>query len=242
MPLVQQSLRATVAVVDKMFSQCCFSTVSKFKNIAVGRSYSICTINHCSNLNLSHLHETNKCRSFLSSIEDSKFAQRRSFSSQLASDNMSHPPIAWKFLSDSSPVLFAQENSVFLHDLTGLPWWATIISTTIILRTAVTLPLAVYQNHILARYENILQEMPAIVKELKMETAYAVKKFSWTEKQARLVYNRSLRKQLKNLIIRDNCHPAKASLLLWVQIPMWICLSASLRNLVYMLPQHSVPR
>jgi hypothetical protein len=34
--------------------------------------------------------------------------------------------------------------------------------------------------------------MPEIVKELKKETVVAIKKFNWTEKQARVVYNRSV--------------------------------------------------
>ncbi|XP_047118879.1 cytochrome c oxidase assembly protein COX18, mitochondrial isoform X1 [Schistocerca piceifrons] len=227
-------------IVDKMFSRYSNFCVSKVKSAALNRAYSVCANRSYSGVELDHLHQEKKCGLFLFSMGRNKCCQRRSLSSQFSPEIAPHPPMVLKFLSESSPVLFAQENLVLLHDLTCLPWWATIISSTIILRTAVTLPLAVYQNHVLARYENILQEMPAIVKELKAETAYAVKKFQWTEKQARVVYNRSLRKQLKKLIIRDNCHPAKASLLVWVQIPMWICLSASLRNLVYMLPQHSV--
>lgn len=49
-----------------------------------------------------------------------------------------------------------------------------------------------------------------------------------------------MKKQWNNLIIRDNCHPFKASVLLWVQLPMWICLSVSFRNLVYMLPKRDI--
>jgi inner membrane protein COX18 len=45
-----------------------------------------------------------------------------------------------------------------------------------------------------------------------------------------------LQKQWNNLIIRDNCHPLKATILLWVQLPMWIFLSVAFRNFVYMLP------
>jgi len=47
-----------------------------------------------------------------------------------------------------------------------------------------------------------------------------------------------LQKQWKNLITGDNCHPLKATILLWVQLPMWIFLSIALRNLVYMLPRN----
>lgn len=141
------------------------------------------------------------------------------------------------WMSESTPVSYAQEFLLFIHSSSGLPWWTTVILTTVFVRTVVTLPLAIYQNYILAKVENLqLVEMPEIIKELKRETAAAIKKFNWTEKEARIVYNRSVKKQWTNLILRDNCHPFKASVLLWVQIPMWVCLSVALRNLVYMLP------
>lgn len=38
------------------------------------------------------------------------------------------------------------------------------------------------------------------------------------------------------MIIRDNCHPAKTLILVWFQIPMWIFLSLSLRNIINMVP------
>ncbi|XP_040155088.1 cytochrome c oxidase assembly protein COX18, mitochondrial isoform X3 [Anopheles arabiensis] len=142
----------------------------------------------------------------------------------------------WQTLSQSAPVAYVQQGMINLHDLTGLPWWATVILTTVGLRTLVTLPLAVYQNKILARLEQISLEMPELIKELKAETAYAMKKFNWTEKEARIMYNHSLKKQWNNLIVRENCHPAKTMVLLWGQIPLWIVQSVAIRNLVSMLP------
>lgn len=100
----------------------------------------------------------------------------------------------WQTLSQSAPVAYVQQGMINLHDLTGLPWWATVILTTVGLRTLVTLPLAVYQNKILARLEQISLEMPELIKELKAETAYAMKKFNWTEKEARIMYNHSVRR------------------------------------------------
>lgn len=46
-----------------------------------------------------------------------------------------------------------------------------------------------------------------------------------------------MKKQWNKLIVRENCHPAKASILVLVQIPLWISLSMSIRNLCYMLPK-----
>uniref|UniRef100_A0AAG5D042 Membrane insertase YidC/Oxa/ALB C-terminal domain-containing protein n=1 Tax=Anopheles atroparvus TaxID=41427 RepID=A0AAG5D042_ANOAO len=142
----------------------------------------------------------------------------------------------WQSISQSTPVAYVQHGMMDLHDFTGLPWWATIILTTIGLRTVVTLPLAIYQNKILVRLEKISLEMPELIKELKLETAYAIKKFNWTEKEARIMYNHSLKKQWNKLIVRENCHPAKTMVLLWGQIPLWIVQSVAIRNLVSLMP------
>nr|XP_045600430.1 cytochrome c oxidase assembly protein COX18, mitochondrial-like [Procambarus clarkii]XP_045600431.1 cytochrome c oxidase assembly protein COX18, mitochondrial-like [Procambarus clarkii] len=123
-----------------------------------------------------------------------------------------------------------------IHDQLHLPWWAAIIVSTILMRGILTLPVTVYQNYIIAKLDNLKPEMNELVKELKKETAYAIKKFGWSEREARLMFNLSARKIWKNLIIRDNCHPFKTSILLWVQIPLWIAMSMSFRNMASMLP------
>ncbi|XP_018564114.1 mitochondrial inner membrane protein COX18 [Anoplophora glabripennis] len=146
----------------------------------------------------------------------------------------------FKTLSESTPVEYAQKFLLTVHDTTGLPWWASVVCSTILLRTCVTLPLAIYQHYILAKVENLKLEMPKIVKELKHEIALAIRMYNWDEKTARITFNRSVRKQWNDLIVRENCHPFKASLLLWFQIPMWISLSVAIRNLVYMLPNRDL--
>ncbi|XP_014740445.1 PREDICTED: mitochondrial inner membrane protein COX18 isoform X1 [Sturnus vulgaris] len=39
-----------------------------------------------------------------------------------------------------------------------------------------------------------------------------------------------MRRIVTELYVRDNCHPFKATVLLWVQVPMWVCVSLALRN------------
>ncbi|CAD7004432.1 mitochondrial inner membrane protein COX18 [Ceratitis capitata] len=142
----------------------------------------------------------------------------------------------WLSLSQSTPVAYMQDALIALHDSSGLPWWASIVMSTVLFRTFITLPLAIYQHKIMARLELLVLEMPAIVAELKKEAAIAMKKFKWSESQTRVVYNRSLKKQWNALVVRDNCHPAKTFIVLWGQIPLWICQSVALRNLVHMMP------
>lgn len=39
-----------------------------------------------------------------------------------------------------------------------------------------------------------------------------------------------MRRLVSDLYVRDNCHPFKATVLVWVQLPMWIFISVALRN------------
>lgn len=73
-------------------------------------------------------------------------------------------------LSTFSPHVIIHTAESFLdgvHHYTHLPWWAVITCTTFILRSVVTLPLAVHQNKILAKMELLkptLQEYQEAVK------------------------------------------------------------------------------
>lgn len=84
----------------------------------------------------------------------------------------------------------------------------------------------------------------------------AVKMFKWDERTAKVAFKASVRlpalikysgkvtnlfhpqmkQQWDRLVVRDNCHPFKTTVLLWFQIPLWVSLSVSCRNLTYMLP------
>lgn len=48
-------------------------------------------------------------------------------------------------LSNSTPVSYAQQFVISFHEITGTPWWATIMLSAVTLRLVITLPLAAYQ-------------------------------------------------------------------------------------------------
>lgn len=48
--------------------------------------------------------------------------------------------------------------------------------------------------------------------------------------QTRLTYLKTMRRLVAELYVRDNCHPFKATVLVWIQLPMWIFMSVALRN------------
>ena len=45
-----------------------------------------------------------------------------------------------------------------------------------------------------------------------------------------------MKRLVKDLYIRDNCHPMKTMLVAWLQLPMWFSLSFALRNMAGALP------
>ncbi|KAG8454219.1 hypothetical protein GDO86_000744 [Hymenochirus boettgeri] len=137
----------------------------------------------------------------------------------------------YESLAVSAPVQLAESTLISLYETSGLPWWANIICATIALRTTVTLPLSIYQMYILAKVENLQPEIEALMKRLRYEVSVYGKEHGWTDKVARFHFRKNMRRIISELYVRDNCHPFKASLLIWIQIPMWIFVSLALRNI-----------
>lgn len=48
-------------------------------------------------------------------------------------------------LSNSAPVAYSQQFIISFHEMTGTPWWASIMLSAVALRLVITLPLTVYQ-------------------------------------------------------------------------------------------------
>lgn len=142
-------------------------------------------------------------------------------------------------ISNSQLVHLCQQSLILTHEYTGLPWFGTIFITTIALRSMITLPLAVYTNKIRARLELISIELQSLNDELKGEVARAKQMYKLDDRQASLLYRRSLKKQWDKLVVRENCHPMKTMVVLWGQIPLWICQSVAIRNMLNMLPNPS---
>ena len=63
--------------------------------------------------------------------------------------------------SEFNPIQFAQSIFENCHDLTGLPWWAAVVVTTISLRFLLTFPVAIYSKHVAAKAEKLQPEIMA---------------------------------------------------------------------------------
>ncbi|XP_070819599.1 cytochrome c oxidase assembly protein COX18, mitochondrial isoform X2 [Chaetodon trifascialis] len=134
-------------------------------------------------------------------------------------------------LSDSAPVHLCEHFLVNMQQVSGLPWWLSIVMATLSVRTLITLPLAAYQMVIIAKVEALQAEISKLAMRLRYEVSVQARERSWTEKQSRFQFQKNLRRIVSQLYVRDNCHPFKASLLVWIQLPLWISLSLALRNL-----------
>ncbi|XP_008495676.2 cytochrome c oxidase assembly protein COX18, mitochondrial [Calypte anna] len=140
-------------------------------------------------------------------------------------------PAGWyEWLAQSAPVHCVEDGLTALQEASGLPWWAAIVCGAALLRTAVTLPLAAHQGRLLAKLENLQPEIKKLAEQLRYEVSVRGKQVGWSDKVARFHFKKNLRRILTELYIRDNCHPFKATLLVWVQVPMWVCVSLALRN------------
>ncbi|KFO86361.1 Mitochondrial inner membrane protein COX18, partial [Buceros rhinoceros silvestris] len=78
--------------------------------------------------------------------------------------------------------------------------------------------------------ENLQPEIKEQAERLRYEVSVRGRQLGWSDKAARFHFKKSLRRVMTELYIRDNCHPFKATLLVWVQIPVWVCVSLALRN------------
>ncbi|XP_057585722.1 cytochrome c oxidase assembly protein COX18, mitochondrial isoform X2 [Hippopotamus amphibius kiboko] len=136
----------------------------------------------------------------------------------------------YEALATSAPVQGVEDVLLFAHTASGLPWWGSILLTTVALRGAVTLPLAAYQHYILAKVENLQPEIKNIARHLNQEVAVRANQLGWSKRVARLTYLKTMRRLVSELYVRDNCHPFKATVLVWIQLPMWIFMSVALRN------------
>ncbi|XP_035382486.1 uncharacterized protein LOC113587940 isoform X2 [Electrophorus electricus] len=83
----------------------------------------------------------------------------------------------------------------------------------------------------MSQVEALQKEIAEIAKQLSYEISVRAKEKHWSEKTCRYHFRKNLQRVVSELYIRDNCHPFKTSLLIWVQLPMWVGVSLALRNL-----------
>ena len=92
------------------------------------------------------------------------------------------------------PVLHATETSFkAIHSFSHLPWWGVVISTTVVLRSILTLPLAVYQSKTIAKMELLQPTLKEYQEAVKHNVVVKCRRANLPLKEA----NRRLKKAVK---------------------------------------------
>ena len=135
------------------------------------------------NLGNKHRHSTGRVQCLRSDNRYHAFMVSRPFSREGFDYYMS---------PEFPPIRCAEKLLETMHDSTGLPWWASLAVTTIMLRTLVTLPLSIYASFITVRIERLQPELKELAKQLAGEVAMATRKFSWKQVTAKRHFKRNV--------------------------------------------------
>jgi len=146
------------------------------------------------------------------------------------------PASSGTIFSDTGPVLYFVDFLCFLKDLDDLSWVQVILCSTVVIRIALGLPIAITQQRAIARLEKLKPELEDLALELRKETGLAIRQFKWDEKTAKRQYKKSFKKHWRKFMEDHNCHPMRSLCLGLLQVPVWICFSSALRNIVFALP------
>ncbi|KAI9202975.1 60Kd inner membrane protein-domain-containing protein [Polychytrium aggregatum] len=147
-------------------------------------------------------------------------------------------------LSVTNPVDALADALISLQSLTGLPWYATIVISTVVLRSVTTLPLALVQRKRLGRLMGIAPIIKAWEETLKHQATRDVKRNqAWrTAEQGARSLQKQYQAKLTELYRIHNCHPLKTFLVPWVQLPLFVSMSFALRKLTaFPLPWMDTP-
>lgn len=134
-------------------------------------------------------------------------------------------------------VLAANESILYSIHNTGMPWWATIVASTLILRTSMTLPIAIYQQRSVGTMINLAPMIQSWAETLKVQVAKDSKQHGWPYKKYQQELQKQYKQKVKSIYAHHGCSRWKMLLLPWVQIPLFVSMSLTLRHLTaYPLP------
>ena len=115
------------------------------------------------------------------------------------------------------PVIHAAEVSFeTIHSLSHLPWWAVVISTTVVLRSVLTLPLAIHQNRTIAKMELLLPTLKEYQEAVKHNVVVKCRRANLPVEEA----NRQLRKAVKTQNMCENSFVILSRLRGWLRTSM----------------------
>ena len=136
------------------------------------------------------------------------------------------------------PAVLAMNETILqsIHSI-GLPWWGTILAGTLFLRTTMTLPIAVYQQRSMGKMINLAPMVQSWAETLKVQVTKESASAGWSYKQYQKELQKQYSKKVKQIYAHHGCARWKVLLLPWVQIPLFVSMSLTLRHMTaYPLP------
>lgn len=132
-----------------------------------------------------------------------------------------------------APLRLVQNGLEGVRSVTGLPWWGSIVASTVVLRAAATLPVSVFVHRNAARLQiDAAPQLEAwkerIAVELRHKYRHEGKSFEEFEKAFRSEYAGRVKQVMKENGIRGPIFSLAVPL---VQIPMWVVVSLTIRRM-----------
>lgn len=122
-------------------------------------------------------------------------------------------------LTGYSPVNVVQYFLEVMHVGTGLPWWATIAATTVIVRLALT-PIVIRLQANAVKINNLRPEIEPLMKRMQ-EYKQTGEKMLASNASAKMM----------NLYHKNDCNPLKMMFMPFLQIPIFITFFITLRRM-----------
>ncbi|XP_051160320.1 cytochrome c oxidase assembly protein COX18, mitochondrial-like [Leptopilina boulardi] len=144
--------------------------------------------------------------------------------------------LSLKDISESPLVNYCQEYLQFLHNYTGLPWWATIVLSSVILKTIFYFPLSLQQRRCLIALDNVQQKFNISMELIKEEIKISMKKFGWPMDFAKSRYQDMIKVVWKHAMHEENTNPLKAFSCVVFQFTAWLGMSMAIGNVCCIFP------
>lgn len=144
------------------------------------------------------------------------------------------------FSPDLPPIHALQVFLETVHSWSHLPWWAVIVGSTVVLRSIVTVPLAVHQNKLLTTIELSQPTLQMMTEALKMRVVGECRRMNLSAEEADRRFRKEQRKLIYNYYKSEGLSPMKLYILPWTQLPLWFFLSLSLRNMAGFFPWQNI--
>lgn len=91
-----------------------------------------------------------------------------------------------------TPVEVTYEFLEYFHDEVCLSWWMAIVATTVIYKSLLSFPLAVLQQRVFARIENVQPQINTFVEQAKQQLALIAKERNWSKAEHQNQFDREV--------------------------------------------------